>query len=225
MDYSLSLRLSVALLLTFGMIGFHRTTTAEVLVRFDQEEYVVFHPGDAFTADIIIVDLDNGTANESGIDGGLSSFGTQATFDAAKAKVDSTSDIVTVADLSFFGLAGGAFEQVGPGLAATKGNIDPNVFPQVPYGGLLLATITFENLASGPTVYPLALDFFNTLGPTEQIFVNGNGVSLDGVITFAPSRVRVVPEPSGILPFLVFVVGFAGRRRLRSRSGRLASQT
>ena len=41
----------------------------------------------------------------------------------------------------------------------------------------------------GSDSYPLRLDFFNTLGPTEQIFVDGQGNVLDPQIAFGEALV------------------------------------
>ena len=45
-------------------------------------------------------------------------------------------------------------------------------------------------------VYNLDLDFYNTLGPSEQLFVSGNGTLLDPILVFESAMISVVPEPA-----------------------------
>jgi len=187
---------------------------ADILVQFDQPEYTVTGPGQSFQAQILI-DADTSRDGLQPIPGGLFSFGTLVSFDATKAVVGSVNDIDTVAALSFFGFAAGAFEQVAPGSAGTKGNINQFPNPQVPYSGTLLATITITNLAAPIDQYPLNLDFFNTLGANENIFVDGPGNTLDLDITFIPSLVRVIPEPSLMGPLVLGIATLMSRRARR----------
>jgi hypothetical protein len=69
------------------------------------------------------------------------------------------------------------------------------------YQGTVLAEFQFR--FTRPGIYDLSLDFFNTLGPTEQIFVNQDGMPIDNLIEFRPGQIQVVvPEPGSPLLLL-----------------------
>lgn len=125
--------------------------------------------------------------------------------------------IAVVPALDNFGIGGGANALIDPDPAVlgAKGNV---INLQSPYMGSLLVTYTVQFIAVGS--FPISLDFFNTLGPTEQIFVGGNGQELDPTVTFGNTLVTVIPEPGigGLL--LVASTGLFCRRRNSPRSGR-----
>jgi hypothetical protein len=189
---------------------------APAVVHFDQDVYVVTGPGDVINAQILI-DGNPQSPRDDSVPFGLFSFGTQVTFNPVKALVTGPGDISAVPSLDFFGFAPGAFEQVSPGFAGVKGNIDMFENPLVPYSSSLLAELTLTNLASAVDSYPLTLDFFRTVGPNEQLFLNGMGGTLDPDITFRSARVVVIPEPA-TLEMLV-AASVCGWIWLRRRKG------
>ncbi|MFN0126542.1 MAG: hypothetical protein ACKV19_07655 [Verrucomicrobiales bacterium] len=99
------------------------------------------------------------------------------------------------AALDFNGVAGpGAFIGLGDEFIGVKGTVNLSVNPIEMYGGRVLAE--FQLRFAQPGSYELRLDFFNTLGPTEDIFVNQDGIAIDDQIEFRPGLVQVViPEP------------------------------
>lgn len=196
-------------------LGVAVSRAAPYLVHFDQDLYVVNAPGDTFVARILI-DADSATPRDEPVPNGLFSFGVRSTFDSAKAQVASPAEVDPVPPLDFFGFGPGAFEQVAAGLAGVKGNIDQFGNPLQPYGGTLLAEVTFTNLASAVDNYPLDLDFFRTVGPNEQLFLDGQGIVLDPGVMFRGARVLVVPEPqSGLLAIVAIGSLAVGFRRAR----------
>jgi hypothetical protein len=71
----------------------------------------------------------------------------------------------------------------------------------------------FQFRFTQPGTYDLTFDFFNTLGPTEDIFVNQNGFAIDDEIEFRPGRIQVViPEPGSAVLFLAGAVCLLVRR-------------
>lgn len=169
-----------------------------ITVHFDQDVYYVSGPGEVFPVQILI-DGNDRTHADDPIPEGLYSFATSVLFNPAKATTTGLADVAAAAALDNFGFFPGALEQVAAGRASTKGNIDQLVDPLDPYDGTLLATIQLTNLASAPDEYPLTLDFFNTLGPTEQMFLDGEGNVLDLAIQFGTAKVVVVPEPQSLV--------------------------
>lgn len=167
---------------------------AEYLVHFDQPVYVVNGPGDPITAHLLI-DAPPDRDRDQAVPGGLFSFAAEASWNPAKASIGGVGDVVAAPPLDYFDFAPGAFVSVAAGVAGVKGNINLQVDPLIPYEGTLLATFTWTNLASGPDSYPLNLDFFRTVGPNEQFFLNGLGAVLDADVMFVPSEVVIVPEP------------------------------
>jgi len=97
--------------------------------------------------------------------------------------------------LDFNGVAGsGAFVRTGDGFMGVKGTVNLSVNPIEVYPGTVLAE--FELLFTRPGSYSLGLELFNTLGPTEDIFVNQEGLSIDDELQFGPGLVHVaIPEP------------------------------
>lgn len=121
-----------------------------------------------------------------------------------------------VASLDFNGVAGdGALVAIMTGEAAVKGTINLANEPLQTYRGAELATFTLTIGASGN--YELSTDFFNTLGPTETIFVAGDGTNLDPSFTFSSATINVIPEPSTAMLFTTGVIFCFARRRWRSQ--------
>jgi len=119
--------------------------------------------------------------------------------------------LTAVPALDFFGTAGpGAFIDAAPGVLGIKGSVDV-LGAAPPHAGGTLARYVFSFAENGR--YTLTPRAFNTLGPTEDIFVSGNGLSLDDSITFEPTSVTVVPEPGSAS--LLGVAGLAAMLRRR----------
>ena len=106
--------------------------------------------------------------------------------------------------IDFNGVMGpGAFRGTGEGFAGVKGTVD--VFSETGqgYGQSLLATFNVTGQKLGD--YAFLLELYNTLGPTESIFVDNAGKVWDRNISFGIARfhvVTVVPEPGS-----VFLIG------------------
>jgi hypothetical protein len=157
------------------------TASAQSLftIRFEKPRYDI-DPGELFSANALIDPVPLS---------GLSSFGVATTFNDTNA---SSISVNSPADLDFNGVNGpGAVKAIQSGFAAAKGTVDFFKSPAKAYDGSLLATFTFKDLAPGP--YQLILAPFNTLGPTEQIFVNGEGIAFDNGITFGSALINYRP--------------------------------
>jgi len=189
-----------------------RAQAVPYVVHFDQDVYVVQGPGETITARVLI-DGNPSTPQDEPVPLGLFSFGVATTFDGTKAQLSGFGDVAVVPQLDYFGLGPGAFKQVQSGFGGGKGNID-NLGPFVPYSGALLLEFTFTNLASALDSYTLGLDFFRTVGPNEQIFLDGLGGELDLNIMFRSAQVLVVPEPSAIVLWMI-AISCLGLRQLR----------
>lgn len=121
--------------------------------------------------------------------------------------------IDAVPELDFFGSAGaGAFEDASLSVLGIKGTVQVSP-PAAAYAGALLAQYLFEFPEEGE--YTFTPRVFNTLGPTEEIFVAGDGTVLDAQLVFEPVTVTVVPEPSPIVLGLVAWALFYLRSRQR----------
>jgi hypothetical protein len=122
-------------------------------------------------------------------------------------------------ELAFNGVAGaGANTVTGPGFAGAKGTVDPGNDPLTGFGGPGFVEFDLRFLALGE--YDMRLDFFNTLGPTEDIFVTIDGAVIDGDVGFGSARVTVVPEPSvAALSAVALLALIAGGRRRHHRRG------
>lgn len=130
---------------------------------------------------------------------GLSSYGVAVTFPAVNTTVPTTADISVPAPLDFDGVLGsGAKKSVSAGFAGVKGTVDFSLNPLAPYLGSELASFQITDLGLGS--YVLQSGFFNTLGPTEQIFVSGGGSVLDPEIIFGSAWVNYRPLISIIAP-------------------------
>ena len=121
-----------------------------------------------------------------------------------------------------------------PRVSSVKYPIDANQNPDDPpplgtWGGMKFKhsfpadgeyQITLTNLAVGPDSYPLRLEFFRTVGPNEQFFLDGAGAVLDGQIEFGEALVVVIPEPSaGALIAIALGLGGLNWAAARGRSG------
>jgi hypothetical protein len=124
----------------------------------------------------------------------LFSYGVSVTGDWEALAIDPLG-VVVPPELDFNGVAGpGAFIGEGDDFIGVKGTVNLSVSPIELYDGIMLAEFHFR--FTQPGTYSLTLDFFNTLGPTEDIFVNQDGRAIDDEIEFRSALVQVViPEP------------------------------
>jgi hypothetical protein len=158
------------------------------IVTFDRERYEM-RVGDAFPVKVLINPLPPP---------GIFSFGVRMTLPSTNAEVVGAASVQAVTDLSFNGPR--AFAPVigtGPGFAAVKGTADFFRADRPASTNALLVTFLVHNLASEP--YQIGLEFFNTLGPTEQIFVDGKGSVLDSHLSFSTAAVVPITTPIGQL--------------------------
>jgi len=80
---------------------------------------------------------------------------------------------------------------VGTEFAAAKGTAEFFASDRPALTRVILVGFMLRDLGRGP--YTLTLDFFNTLGPTEQIFVDAAGRALDSEIEFGRAEVIYGP--------------------------------
>ena len=160
---------------------------ASPTVRFEQGQYFV-EPGEAWDVRILL-DADAATPAPDALANGLFSFGVKVTFNGLQAGAAS---ITVPEELDHLGFDPGAAEVTASSFAAAKGNIDMLAF--VPYRGTLLATVRLADLAPASSTYQLHLDFYRTLGPGEQVFLDGAGNVLDQAVSFGTTTIRVVPQ-------------------------------
>ncbi len=172
------------------------------LVSFAQTEYTV-GVGQSLPLDVMIGFEQGDSATD------LFSFGIRVVPDPGTPFVLEGIDVV--ADLNFFRFSGGsALIDPDPGILGAKGSV---VDLQSPYAGAVLATYRMHFTTPGS--YPASLTFFNTLGPTEQIFVGGNGNVLDPEIRFGTTIIIVIPEPGAVTLLALMSLGIAMRRTRR----------
>lgn len=156
-------------------------------LRFDQDVYVI-QPGQSFEAKALL---------DPPPPGGLYSYAVKLQVDELKARVSSLSAITVPGALDYNGVLGrGAYRALGTGFAGVKGTVNFFAAPQEFYGAGELASFTLTDRSGMLGEYPVNLDGFNTLGPTESLFVTGRGEVLDRFLVFKPAVVRVVPEPA-----------------------------
>lgn len=135
---------------------------------------------------------------------GVSSFGVRLDFETNSAQIINPDAVLTAPALDFFGVSGvGALKAVGPGFGAAKGTV--NFFAEAPGRETNALLVTFLITDQGTNSYELRLGFFNTLGPTEDIMVDGQGNVFDDSITFGSALVnhrpliQITNPPSGTI--------------------------
>ncbi|MCL4179870.1 MAG: hypothetical protein KJ072_19255 [Verrucomicrobia bacterium] len=189
-------------LLIFCQVSFGLSLLGQgvISVQFDQEEYFL-QPSSLAP---VVVEL--GTV----IPEGLFSFGVRLVYDPILGGVVNEDAILVPPALDYNGAQGpGALKAFGQGFAAVKGTVDALAFPAVYYGGSELATFNVTALTPGD--YAVTLELYRTLGPAENIFVSGAGVTLDSQIRFGTAILHVVPEPAaGLLAMVGLFLTLSG---------------
>lgn len=178
----------VAVLLYCGALFQANLTAAEPAyhLRFDRSQYVI-NPGQEFEVQVLIDPVPPE---------GLFSFGVLLGFPQTNAVVIGASSIQPVTILSHDGPRGSSpVVGFGPGFAAAKGSADLFDERRPSSTNALLVTFLVRDQRAG--AYSLSLTNFNTLGPSEQIFVDGAGGVLDPLLTFG--RATVVYGGGGAL--------------------------
>ena len=105
-----------------------------------------------------------------------------------------------------------AVTDLSPAVLGAKGTIDVFDSGRTPYTGSLLATYQMQFVKVGTV--NLKLHAYNTLGPSEELFVSGGGGVLDDFIVFKETEVTVIPEPSVVVTWMTGLLALlAGWRR------------
>lgn len=156
----------------------HFEANAQHSIQFDQARYVI-RPGESFAVQVRMVPPPAD---------GLFSFGVRVGFPESAATAEGVGTITIPPTLSTDGPNRNApVVGVGAGFVEAKGCAD--IFDErLPVSNAeVLLTVVLRDRGAGP--YPLSLAGFNTLGPTEQIFVSGAGAVLDQEISFGSAEV------------------------------------
>ena len=154
-----------------------------VASHLDRSRYDI-NPGETFPVQVL---FQQPCSND------LFSYGVRVSFPANRACVSNPASISPAAALNFNGVLGaGAFKTVASNFAAVKGSVEFSDQPVRPYQNTLLATFLITDKGTGS--YPLTAGPFNTLGPTEQLFVSGSGEVLDSTLIFGSAMVNYRPQ-------------------------------
>lgn len=161
-------------------IGLSSLQSAQYTARFEHSQYLIT-PGETFPVRVVISPVP---------EAGLFSFGLRISFPGDAAEVEGVGAVQPNADLATDGPRSGApVVGVGPGFAVAKGCA--NLFDETrPVStNSVLATFFLRDRGAGTGSYRLLLTNFNTLGLTEQIFVDGAGRVLDADLQFGEAEV------------------------------------
>ncbi|MDH7503458.1 MAG: hypothetical protein QHJ82_12210 [Verrucomicrobiota bacterium] len=124
---------------------------------------------------------------------GLFSYGLRLVYAPELGGVGGVSAISVPPELDFDGVLGpGARKEAGAGFGAVKGTVDFFASPARFYSGNLLAVFDLTCVRLGE--YVLGLEIHRTIGPTETVFVRGDGVPLDDFVRFGTATLTVIPE-------------------------------
>lgn len=85
--------------------------------------------------------------------------------------------ITVPAELDYNGFSSGARIDADPAILGAKGNIN---LGSGNYAGTLIATYVFSY--DSPGTYNLGLEIYRTLGENEDVFIDGDGVTIDDLI-------------------------------------------
>jgi hypothetical protein len=187
--------LLIGLFLTAGASA--PTAQAGFVIHAELDRYEVT-PGEAFDIRVHL-DADDGLPGDQKLAYGLFSYGVKLEFDPDKLALVGPAAIQVPDALNFNGFSAGAAQQIGDGFAGVKGNIDQLGFE--PYEESLIASFRARAISAGE-VYEVKLAPHRTLGPSEQLFVDGAGQVLDAQMQFATTQILAVPEPSMVWMFL-----------------------
>jgi len=175
----------------------------EVLVGFEQVSYL------AILGETVPVRIEI----KSTLPVGLFSYGLRLVYAPEMGRVESVNGIYVPAELDFDGVMGpGARREVGDGFGAVKGTVDFFADPAKFYTGKLLAAFDLTCEHAGD--YLLELELYRTIGPTETVFVAGDGISLDEMLEWGTATIVVIPE---VKPALLLVLGLGCLWALRRR--------
>lgn len=200
--------LLIGLSLTAGAVP--SAAQAAIRIHTELDRYEVM-PGGVFDIQVYL-DADDSLPGDQALLDGLFSYGVRLDFDPGKLALAGPGAIRVPDALNFSGFSAGASQQVGAGFAGVKGNIDQMLL--VPYEQSLIASFRVQDISGGGT-YEVALSPHRTLGPSEQLFVDGMGQVLDAQMQFATAQIVAVPEPSMVSMFLagVGIVAYGAYRR------------
>ncbi len=155
----------------------------ELPIGFEESSY------QAFAGETISI----GIELKSTLPVGLFSYGVRLVYSPELGGVADVSGISVPPDLDFDGVLGpGARKEVGAGFGAVKGTVDIFANPVRFYSGHLLAVFDVTCVSLGEHV--LGLEIYRTIGPTETVFVRGDGVPLDEYVRFDTATLTVIPE-------------------------------
>jgi hypothetical protein len=211
--------LLIGLFLTAGAAA--PTAESGLRIHTELDPYEVT-PGEAFDIRVYL-DTEDGLPGDQKIPTGLFSYVVKLEYDPEKLALVGP-DAIRVPDaLNFNGFSAGASRQMGDGFAGVKGNIDQLRFE--PYEESWIASFLREDI-SGGRAYEVKLSPRRSLGPSEQLFLDGVGKVLDARVQFATAQNVAVPEPSMAWMFLaVFGVSCLRVRRDRMHACRCSGSS
>jgi len=163
--------------------GAFAVNTYGATLAFDQETYLVLADEP--------VPLEVRIVYGSGEPADLFSYGVR--IQASDPGVISLADISPPSALDFNGIFGpGAMVDSDSAVLGIKGTISPSL-PLAPYNGALVARYELVFSEVGPLLLNLAR--WQTVGPNEDVFVAGDGTSLDDALILGSAAVWVVTRP------------------------------
>ena len=187
--------LLIGLFLTAGAAA--PRAQADLRIHAELDRYEVT-PGGPFDIRVHL-DADDGLPGDQKLPNGLVGYGVKLEFDPEKLALVDPNPIRVPDALNFNGFSAGAARQTGDGFAGVKGNIDQLGFE--PYEESWIASFLVKDI-SGGGAYEVKLSPHRTLGPSEELFVDGAGAVLDARMQFATAQIVAVPEPSMAWMFL-----------------------
>lgn len=204
-------------------MGWATAAHAGMMVRFDQERYLV-PKGSTFTVHVIL-DADDQTPGDQNLPDGLFSMAFKVTVEGAKAQVDG---VQLPGALNDDGTGRPAKIETGRdgGVHFLKVRAAAPFSVSEFYKGedndrgqrwMRLATVHLTDLAQ--ETYTLGLSLLQS-GAQDQVFIDGQGNVLDGELVFQSAQVEVVPvpEPASLTGLVLGGLLALGRRR-STRSG------
>jgi hypothetical protein len=151
----------------------------------------------------VVIDGNDSTSALEPIPNGLFSYGLQITFDENLVQANSVN---VVPELDYIGFSSEADITISNGVVTIKGNIDQESF--TPYSGTVLATIEFTDLGIKGS-YDLQTAIYRTLGPSEQVWIDGIGTVLDNQMTFKSTEITDADAPvrsRSLIPIITFIL-------------------